>query len=156
MLNLVADILLPPASLAVAAFLFLIIGSRGRSCATVTVALLIILGLPLVATALLNSLAPPSMNTAGPEPAAIVILSGDAVRIQGLVDLDPGPLTLDRTRAGAALARRAGLPILVSGGAISDAKTTLAAMMAKSLHDDFGLTTKWEEARSRDTWENAE
>ena len=156
MLNLVADILLPPASLAVLALLFLIMGSRGRIGATLALALLIILGLPIVATALLNSLTPPSAVTTGPEPAAIVILSADAVRIEGPVDLDPGPLTLDRTRAGAALARRTGLPILVSGGAISDAQTTLAAMMTKSLHDDFGLTTRWDEDRSRDTWENAE
>ncbi len=156
MLNLVADILLPPASLAVVALLFLITAPRARLGAIITLALLIILGLPLVATALLNSLAPPVMTTSGPAPAAIVILSGDAIRIQGSVDLDPGPLTLDRTRAGAALARRTGLPILVSGGAVSDARTTLAAMMTKSLHDDFGLTAQWEEARSRDTWENAE
>ena len=156
MLNLVADILLPPASLAVLALLFLLIGPRGRIGSAIVLALLIILGLPIVATALLNSLTPPPMTNTGPEPAAIVILSADAVRIESPIDLDPGPLTLDRTRAGAALARRTGLPILVSGGPISDAQTTLAAMMTKSLHDDFGLDDRWEEARSRDTWENAE
>ncbi|MDP9095351.1 MAG: YdcF family protein [Pseudomonadota bacterium] len=70
--------------------------------------------------------------------------------------LEPGPLTLDRTRASAALARRTGLPILVSGGELPDLHMTLAAMMAQSLHEDFGLDAKWQEDRSRDTWENAE
>jgi uncharacterized SAM-binding protein YcdF (DUF218 family) len=156
LLNLVADILLPPASLAVLALLLLLAGRHGRIGSAIALLLLIGLGLPVVATALLNSLAPSSETISGPEPAAIVILSADGVRMQGAVDLDPGPLTLDRTRTGAALARRTGLPILVSGGAVSGATTTLAAMMATSLRDDFGLTSHWEEDRSRDTWENAE
>lgn len=156
MLNLVVDILLPPGSLAILALVLLLGGRPGRVGAGIVLAVLICLGLPIVATALLNSLAPSSATTTGAEPAAIVILSADATRIQGAVDLDPGPLTLDRIRAGAALARRTGLPILVSGGAIVDATTTLAAMMTTSLRDDFGLTTRWHEDRSRDTWENAE
>lgn len=122
----------------------------------IALVLLLILAVPSVATALLNSLAPPSESSAGPEPAAIVILSADGVRIPGPVDLDPGLLTLDRIRAGAALARRTGLPVLVSGGAIPGAKTTLAEMMTASLKDDFGVTDRWEENRSLDTWENAE
>lgn len=156
MLNLVADILLPPASLTVLALLFLLNRSRGRIGSALALVLVILLGLPVVATALLNSLSPPSATTPEPEPAAIVILSADAVRIEAAADLDPGPLTLDRTRAGAALARKTALPILVSGGAIADANTTLAEMMATSLRDDFKLSARWEENRSRDTWENAE
>jgi uncharacterized SAM-binding protein YcdF (DUF218 family) len=156
LLNLVADILLPPASLAVLALVLLIGGPRGRAGAAIALILVIGLGLPPVGIALLNSLAPSSVASTGPQPSAIVILSADGIRIAGPTDLDPGPLTLDRMRAGATLARRTGLPILVSGGVLNDAKTTLAAMMATSLHDDFGLTTRWAEARSRDTWENAE
>ena len=156
MLNLVADMLLPPASLAVLAFLLLWGGRRARGLAAIVLAVLILLGLPIVSTALLNSLAPPPQTESGPLPGAIVILSGDAIRMQSTADLDPGPLTLDRIRAGAALARRTGLPILTSGGAFLDARTTLAAMMTTSLRDDFGLPVRWEEQRSRDTWENAE
>ena len=156
-INLVADILLPPASLAVAALVLLSFGgSRSRLCALVALALMIALGMPIVSTALLNGLASTAPSPGGGAPNAIVILSADAIRTDNAVDLDPGPLTLDRTRAGAALARRTGLPILVSGGRSSNANTTLAAMMADSLRDDFRLDTRWQEDRSRDTWENAE
>jgi uncharacterized SAM-binding protein YcdF (DUF218 family) len=156
LLNLVADISLPPASLAVLALALLFCGQRGRVAAGFVLVALIGLSLPIVATGLLNSLAPPLSVDAGPQPAAIVILSGDAIRVEDPNALEPGPLTLDRTRAGAALARRTGLPILVSGGELPDYHMTLAAMMTQSLHDDFRLDTRWQESRSRDTWENAE
>lgn len=156
MLNLVADILLPPASLAVLALLLILSGRRGRLPAGFVLMLLIGLGLPIVATALLNSLAPPLSADTSPSPAAIVILSADAIRVQDPNALEPGPLTLDRTRAGAALARRTGLPVLVSGGELPELHMTLAAMMALSLREDFGLDARWQENRSRDTWENAE
>lgn len=156
MLNLVADILLPPASLAVLALLLLVCGRRGGVAAGFVLVLLIGLGLPIVATALLNSLTPPSSADAGSPPAAIVILSADAIRVDDPNALEPGPLTLDRTRAGAALARRTGLPVLVSGGELPEYHVTLAAMMAQSFREDFRLDTRWQESQSRDTWENAE
>ena len=155
-LNLVADILLPPASLAVLALLLLFCGRRARMAAGLLLAMLIGLGLPIVSTALLNSLSPPETPDTGPLPAAIVILSADGIRIEDPSALEPGPITLDRLRAGAALARRSGLPILVSGGQLPEFNMTLAMMMAQSLHDDFRLDARWLEGRSRDTWENAE
>jgi uncharacterized SAM-binding protein YcdF (DUF218 family) len=116
--------------------------------------LLVLLGMPLISTGLLNSLAP-GPSPPGPIPKAIVILSADAVRRDRPNDLEPGRLTLERTRAGAALQRRTGLPVLVSGGHVGDSDMSLAGMMARSLHDDFGVPTRWTEDRSRDTWENA-
>lgn len=156
MLNLVADVSLPPASLAMLALVLLICGRRARMAAGFVLVLLIGLGLPIVSTALLNSLTPPPADDAGPSPAAIVILSADAIRVEDPTALEPGPITLDRTRAGAALARRTGLPVLVSGGEMPEYRVTLAAMMAQSLREDFRLDTRWQESRSRDTWENAE
>ena len=156
LLNLVADISLPPASLAVLALVLLFCGRTGRVVAGFVLVALIALGMPIVATGLLNSLAPPASADAGLPPSAIVILSGDAIRVEDPNALEPGPITLDRTRAGAALARRTGLPILVSGGELPEFHMTLAAMMTQSLHDDFRLDTRWQENRSRDTWENAE
>lgn len=156
MLNLVADIALPPASLAILALILLLCGRRARVAAGAVLVVLIGLSLPIVATALLNSLTPPVTSEPGASPAAIVILSADGIRVEDPQVLEPGPLTLDRTRAGAALARRTGLPILVSGGLLPEFGTTLAAMMAQSLHDDFRLDARWQENRSRDTWENAE
>lgn len=86
-------------------------------------------------------------------PAAIVILSAEAARSAAGVDV--GPLTLERLRAGAALHRRTGLPVLVSGGSLGPGEPALAALMARSLAEDFGVQARWQEARSRDTRENA-
>ncbi len=130
-------------------------GRRSRLAAIAALLALVVLGIPLVATGLLNSLAPPPAAP-GPQPGAIVILAADAIRVGGPVDLEPGLLTLDRLRAGAALQRRTGLPVLVSGGAFVQARTMLASMMASSLQDDFQVPVRWEEDRSADTWENAE
>ena len=154
MLNFVVDVLLPPASPAVLALLLLLAGGRwARRIAAILIALLVVLAIPVVAGSLLDSLAPP-VAAPGPAPAAIVILSADAVHLPGADDLEPGLLTLDRLRAGAALQRRTGLPVLVSGGQ-THSQMSLAGMMTRSLRDDFGVTARWEEDRSQDTWENA-
>ena len=156
MINLLTDIALPPASLAVLALVLVLLGGRrSRIAAIVVLAILVAFGLPIVGTGLLNSIAPPAAQP-GPEPQAIVILSADAIRVQQPDDLEPGLITLDRMRAGAALARQTGLPILVSGGPIYDAHTTLAGMMQTSLQDDFHQPARWAETRSLDTWQNAE
>lgn len=63
-------------------------------------------------------------------------------------------LALERVRYGARLARTTGLPLLVSGGGIGD-ETAEAVLMKSALEEDFGLTVRWAEARSRDTRENA-
>ncbi len=154
MLNFVADVLLPPTSLAVIALLLLLLGGRrARVGATVLIAAVVVLAVPEVSTLLLNSLAPAAAPE-GPPPGAIVILSADAIHVPGPEDLEPGSLTLDRLRAGAALQRQTGLPVLVSGGQ-TNSLMSLAGMMGRSLRDDFGVPVKWEEGHSRDTWENA-
>jgi uncharacterized SAM-binding protein YcdF (DUF218 family) len=88
-------------------------------------------------------------------PQAIVILGGDLARVAGEPFALPGLLTLDRLRAGAALQRRTGLPILVTGGVIQDDRPPIAAIMASSLRDDFHVPVTWVEDGSADTWENA-
>jgi uncharacterized SAM-binding protein YcdF (DUF218 family) len=65
------------------------------------------------------------------------------------------PLTLERIAAAARQQRRLGLPILVSGGLSEDHKATLAALMSQALEEDFGLSARWREERSRNTFENA-
>src|SRR3954447_7595012 len=74
-------------------------------------------------------------------PAAIVILAAEAAYSQDIPEV--GALTLERLRAGAALHRRTGLPILVSGGSGGAGETALAALMANSLAADFGVTASW-------------
>jgi uncharacterized SAM-binding protein YcdF (DUF218 family) len=66
-------------------------------------------------------------------------------------------LTLERLRYGAHLARRSGLPVMVSGGTTRPSqKETEAELMKATLEDDFRIPVKWMEARSRDTRENAD
>ncbi len=96
----------------------------------------------------------PLIPPAGDPPRAIVILSADVVRSAGTPDLAAGSLTLEREQAGAALFRRTGLPILVTGGPAGE--DTLGAVMARSLRQDFGVPVRWIEPQARDTWENAQ
>ena len=120
----------------------------------IAAASLLVLATPMAAGWLRTSLerdiaaAPP-----GIEPAAIIVLSGDAVR--GAAGPEVGPLTLERLRAGAALQRRTGLPVLVSGGPLRAGEPQLARLMAHSLETDFGVPVRWIEDASRTTGENA-
>ncbi|WP_043833799.1 YdcF family protein [Muricoccus aerilatus] len=108
---------------------------------------------PFVAGTLLASLDPaPAAPPAG-APGAIVVLGGDAARSGAGGDV--GPLTLERLRAGAALQRRTGLPLLVTGGPNSPGLEPLAHSMARSLRDDFGIRTRWMEPAAGDTRDNA-
>jgi len=61
-------------------------------------------------------------------------------------------LSLELIRYGAFLARRTGIPGLVSGGL---APVPLAKLMADTLKSDFGIAAKWIEPNSRNTAENA-
>jgi len=148
---------LPPASLALAALLALLLlrGRAGRALALLALAALVLLSLPAVSTALLASLdVPPAAP--GEPPQAIVVLGGDVVRLPDLPGAALGSLSLERVRAGAALHRRTGLPVLVSGGVVDDLPLTVGALMAESMADDFNVPVRWTEAASPTTWENAE
>jgi uncharacterized SAM-binding protein YcdF (DUF218 family) len=123
------------------------------------VAGLVLLALPFVAGRLIVSLEHglPLTASAADPPQAIVILSAEVSRSGGDAPrIGIGPLTLERVRAGAALYRRTGLPILVTGGAPQDAPdASLAGMMARSLDADFHVPVRWIEPAAQDTWENA-
>jgi uncharacterized SAM-binding protein YcdF (DUF218 family) len=58
-------------------------------------------------------------------------------------------------RTAAALQRRTGLPILVTGGTTQPNSPPVGQVMAQSLTDDFRTPPRWIEAKSADTWENA-
>lgn len=153
-------LLLPPILLVLACLLG---GAmRWRLLTVVAALLLLALATPLVSGWLLVSLesmvprGPPLAADATPGcdgPGAIVVLSAEAVRGQDGFDI--GPLTLERVRAGAALHRRTGLPLLVSGGPMEPGGTPLAEMMRRSLAQEFGVPTRWIEARAADTAQNA-
>ena len=147
---------LPPASLALLALLALLLWRRGgRALALLLLAPLVLLSMPIVSLPLLASLDPKESEPGqGMPPGAIVILSADVDRtdVGGLTSI--GALTLERERAGAALQRATGLPVLVTGGLVT-APPPVGALMAASMQADFNVPVRWAEVRSATTWENA-
>lgn len=86
---------------------------------------------------------------------AIVILGGGQRLVMPEYGFPvPNRLTLERLRYGARLAKLSGLPVLVSGGA-APGKIGEAVTMARSLREDFQVTSRWQEAKSLDTADNA-
>ena len=175
---LATAMLLPPVNLVPLALAGMAIGHRyprlGQAVSALALTLLLVLAMPVVGNTLLNSLQAglprtlpepvrqrPDLADQGPSgllPGAIVILSADgSFGAPGGILPEPGLglLTLERVHAGAILARRVELPILVTGGVVNPGRPPIAVTMARTLQQDFGLTAAWIEPRSNDTWENA-
>lgn len=161
MLGVATSVLVPPmafAVLAVIAFAFRRMWRRTASalCA-IAVAGLIVLGLPYVSNSLMRSLEDRiDRSTPAEAPQAIIVLGGDQSRQYGPNGYDVGPLSLERLRTGARLAKQTGLPVLVTGGLLGRSPLSISEIMARSLRSDFGVDAKWLETRSGTTWENAE
>lgn len=72
----------------------------------------------------------------------------------------PGPSTAARLRYGVWLSKQSGLPVAFSGGsgwaASANAKSSEAEVAARVAAEDYGVTLRWVENRSRDTAENAQ
>lgn len=88
-----------------------------------------------------------------PEAQAIVILGGGSERHSApeYAHLPAaGSGLLERLTYGAYLARRTGLPVLVSG------TFAQGQAMRASLERDFGVPVRWVDGESRDTFENAQ
>ena len=162
--NAVAALLLPPLSLILLALLGGWLAYRWRVVGRSTVALsaLLLIGLSTQAgsrllVAPLERAALPLVDPLQSDAHAIVILGGgrsynapeDAGRDQ------PSSATLMRLRHGARLHRLTGLPVLVSGGAPDTLGESEAALMARTLGEDFGVTVRWQEQTSDNTAENA-
>lgn len=130
----------------------------GRATMAVAVALLALLSTPLASAVLLGALqSHDALDEARLEHGcgAIVVLAGDAqLHAPEYGGASCGPLTLERLRYAARLARVTTLPLLVSGGAPRAGVRSHAAMMKEALERDFGLEVRWSEDRSADTREN--
>lgn len=130
----------------------------GRRLTWVALVTLILFGMPVVSGSMLLALESglPMTPPAGHPPQAIIVLGAEVIRAhQQKFGVRPGLLTLDRLRTAAELARRTGLPILVSGGTTLPHTTPVAVVMDQSLRDDFQIPPRWVESNSADTWENA-
>lgn len=169
-------VLLPPTNLVVLGLAGVAVAARsarvGRAIAVAALCGLLVLALPYTAQRLAVSLSGDGITAPGPAPpgaaklgaanlgaaklGAVVILAAEVRRAAGgPLAIDLGPLTLERLRRGAILARQTGLPILVAGGPWREGQASTASVMADSLRDDFGVAARWTEDRSQNTFENA-
>lgn len=130
----------------------------GRTFAAIGLAGLYATGTPIVSHMLMSGLETPAPIVAetDADPAAIVILGGDGHVAKDAPDgAVPGPLSTERLAGGAGLARRTGLPVLITGGSVGRGQLPISDLMAASFSHDFGLTAQWREERSENTCENA-
>ena len=88
---------------------------------------------------------------------AIVVLGSGRERGDPAWGSDqPTGIGLERQRYAARLAKASGLPVLTSGGLHYGTPPSEAELMALSMRNDFAVTVRWKEERSRTTWENAQ
>ena len=160
--EMAVPLLVPPVALLFAALAGLLLARRhrrsGRILAWCGMLGLLVLAMPPIGNLLMLPLerALPLAPPPDQPPQAIVVLGGDSLLYGGPdAPADPGPLSLERERAAAALHRRTGLPILVTGGSPRPYEVPIADLMADSLQRDFQVPVRWIERESRDTWENA-
>jgi len=156
--SLLHDLVPPPASLLLLALVGVaLVGRRpraGRWLVVVSLVSLWLVSTPGIGFALyrMTEKYPPLDPKAAIQAGAIVLLGGGATT--GNYTEWGGPVMMDigwdRLAYAAALARRTGLPLLITGGR-SD-----RASMANALRSAFGIEARWVDDGARDTWENAE
>lgn len=160
MQGLLTTLLLPPVVLVLMAIVGGLLAWRcwrpGGLAAAGAGAALLLLATPMVGGLLTLSLEREAEAgvAAEPAPSAIVVLGAEVMRTRG-GGFDIGPLTLERLKAAAELQRATQLPVLVTGGPLARDAIPLAALMAQSLVQDFGVPVRWREERATDTRENA-
>lgn len=159
--KVVTALVLPPTSPLIVALLGLATLKRwprvGRGLAWLGMLTLLALSLPVVSDVLVRSLdqSPPLNLAQLGDARAIVILGGGVRRDAAEYGGDTlGRLSLERVRYGALVARKTGLPVLVSGGPVFGVRPE-AAIMKQALEGEFGVKVRWTEITSRDTHENA-
>ena len=158
---LVKALLLPPNGPLLVVVAGIVLAGRwprlGRRIAIAGMLVLTVLSMPIVGAWMIERLdRTPPLDVRQPIDAkAIVILGGGERRYAGEYrGATISGITLARVRYGAHLARRTGLPVLVSGGAARNLPAE-APLMRKVLVDELGVPVRWVEAKSRDTHENA-
>jgi uncharacterized SAM-binding protein YcdF (DUF218 family) len=158
----VVSLVLPPGGpLVLVALGVLLLRRRpraGRALALAGAAALWLLSLPVVASALVTALGGArALEPGAAARAEAIVILGGGVRPAALeYGADTlGRLTLERVRYGAHLARRTGLPVLVTGGAPQAGVRAEADLMRESLEREFGVPVRWVDERAANTRENA-
>ncbi len=97
---------------------------------------------------------PPAGDLA--QAQAIVVLGGAVIPGNGEDVPDVlGPVSLERVAFAADAQRKLHLPVLVSGGNLRAGHTSESILMKRALQQEFGIAARWNEDRSRTTWDNA-
>lgn len=154
--TIIRNLILPPAGLLILSMVGLLLMRKrpklGGALVVIGVGSLLLCSMPIVGEAFqhLAERYPPLDPSRPVNAQAVVILGGGSVRIAPEYG---GPAaafeTLERLNYGAFVARRTSLPVLVSGSPFE------AQAMRVTLSRDFGITARWVENRSGDTFENA-
>ncbi|HUO96453.1 MAG TPA: YdcF family protein [Steroidobacteraceae bacterium] len=128
-----------------------------RLCIATAIAVLLLLSLPVVSDVLTLAVEEyPPLGASQPVPVGAIVVLGGGMRHNAA---DPSgaallPAGLERLAGGAVLARRTGLPLVLSGGRVEPGPAEAEVMQA-TLKRDFGLEARFLETRSRTTRENA-
>jgi uncharacterized SAM-binding protein YcdF (DUF218 family) len=154
--------LLPPAGPLLLALFGLWVARRrpvpGTALAVTGIGVLLAMSLPVVSDAIQRQVdVYPPLDLSQPvEAGAVVVLAGGVRRgpAPGAPD-EPSAFTLERLAHGVEVARRTGLPLLLSGGVVVGG-TAEAETMQRAARRYFGVEARWLETRSRTTGENAE
>jgi uncharacterized SAM-binding protein YcdF (DUF218 family) len=155
--TLLRSLILPPTGPLLLAVLGIMLIKRrprlARACLIAAIGTLWLLSTPVISDALVERVEryPPLVIASASGAQAIVILGGGGQRAFAPEYAGPAadPTLLERLSYGAYLARKTGLPILVTGFHIE------AMAMQASLQRNFDLTPRWVDADAYDTFENA-
>jgi uncharacterized SAM-binding protein YcdF (DUF218 family) len=155
--TLLKDLLLPPAGPLLLALLGIALLTRrpvlARLCLIIGIGSLWLLSTPIVADSItrLAERYPPLDLQLAANAQAIAILGGGGQRALAPEYGGPAaePLLLERLSYGAYLARKTGLPVLVTGF------STEARAMHDTLERNFGVEARWVDDSAYDTYQNA-
>jgi uncharacterized SAM-binding protein YcdF (DUF218 family) len=155
--TLLKSLILPPAGPLLLAVLGLLMLKRrpvmARTCLILGLGSLWLLSTPIVCDAItgLAEHYPPLDLRLAADAQAIVILGGGGQRAFAPEYSGPAaePLLLERLVYGAYLARKTGLPILVTGFRIE------VNAMQETLQRNFGIDPRWADNQAYDTFQNA-
>jgi len=155
--TLLKSLILPPMGpLLVAVFGLLLLKRRpavARTLLILGLGSLWLLSTPIVSDVLtgLAERYPPLDWRGAADAQAIVVLGGGGQRAFAPEYAGPAaePLLLERLSYGAFIARKTGLPILVTGFRIE------AAAMQATLHRNFAIEPRWVDDQAYDTFQNA-
>jgi uncharacterized SAM-binding protein YcdF (DUF218 family) len=158
---LLRTLVLPPAAPLLLMLLGWLLARRLRAVGHALVALgavaLWLLSTPLLSYRLLHAVEPyPPLELAQARSAQAIVVLGAGSRL-GAPEYGrdaPDDDTLQRIVYAATLAKRTGLPLLVSGGSF-DLNSAVADVMQVFLQNPLGVPVRWIEPDSFDTRENA-